>query len=303
MGEHGAERANRGIEELLEELGVRLSRKRKASRPFSTTLFALGAEFDLAADIPKILPPIDKTEKFGILMQTFAGMFEFISRFSARGVLPANEAYVCMREPTRFRKERCPVSERCCKRGVALLANPFYWHFEPRGLSSDARGASKKKIGGWGVCAAGVCARGTWKPLVWSALKNEMISINPFKLLTAAAVIEVGVEGKVLRTGTRAIWRNDNVSAIFDLNRQRAGSSPMLEALRIVDEVASKYSIELYGRHIDGFRNTIADLLSRGQPTLALDIAAKEFGSSRMESIWNRMDLWAARIVRAARRH
>lgn len=75
----------------------------------------------------------------------------------------------------------------------------------------------------------------------------------------------------------------------------------MLEALRIVDEVATKYDIDLYARHIDGFCNTTADLLGRGKPDLALDLAKKEFGKAQIETLGNKMDLWAASLVRAAR--
>lgn len=96
------------------------------------------------------------------------------------------------------------------------------------------------------------------------------------------------------------VWRNDNASAICDWNKKRAGSAAMLEALRIVDKTAVKYDVTLYGRHIDGFRNTIADLQSRNKQQLALEIAGKEFGAARMEDIGNKMNLWAARIVRAA---
>lgn len=68
IGEKAAERVNAGIEEFMEEFGVRLSRKQKASRPFSTTLLALGAEFDLAASPPWNRPPSDKVEKLERLL-------------------------------------------------------------------------------------------------------------------------------------------------------------------------------------------------------------------------------------------
>lgn len=192
-------------------------------------------------------------------MQQFAGFFEFMSRFSSKGVMPANEAYVRLRAPSRFRTKRCPVSEKLiqnardmlyefkARNGVGLLTNTFYTHYGERGLSSDARGASDDKVGGWGVCAAGICARGAWKPLIWDALKNNRISINPLELHTAAALIEVAAKAKVLNPGARVIWRNDNASAICDWNKKRKGSAAMFEALRIVDEVATKHDITISG--------------------------------------------------------
>lgn len=60
IGETAAQRVNKGIEDELARMVIDLSMKKKASRTFGTTLFALGAEYRLDGAIPTMLPPREK---------------------------------------------------------------------------------------------------------------------------------------------------------------------------------------------------------------------------------------------------
>lgn len=83
---------------VLKELGLKLSQKPKANRPFSSQFIALGAEFKMDGPIPRLLPPMEKMDKFDevmaeikkhvtnsvplLMMEKFAGFIEFMSRFA-----------------------------------------------------------------------------------------------------------------------------------------------------------------------------------------------------------------------------
>lgn len=168
------------IEQEMQKLGIELSKKPKENRPFSTTLFALGAEFDLKGPFPRILAPAEKIDKLENLIQemspsegrsvqllnidSFAGYIEYMCRFSQRGFLQANEAYASLRAPSRFKQHRCPVSKELMnvarrllsemkgRRGISLLRNPFYLHF---GLGGSRQMRMVRRIKRWedGACA------------------------------------------------------------------------------------------------------------------------------------------------------
>lgn len=150
------------------------------------------------------------------------------------------------------------------------------------------------------MCVLGNLAWGKWSKPAWQALKNGAVSINPAELVMCAAAIHVGIKADVLREGMWVVWRTDNDAAVCDWNRQRARSAAMLEALRIVSEVASAKGIEVFARHVPKAVNSIADLLSRNRVKLATDLSQKEFKNATRIPIGKLVDNWMARIIRAA---
>lgn len=141
------------------------------------------------------------------------------------------------------------------------------------------------------MCVAGRCLSGAWSPRIIQAMKDNVLSINPLELLTCAMTLSLARQEHVLHKGARVVWRNDNESAITDLNKDRANSAAMLEALVIVKETVAWTKIEVYGQHISTDDNKVADLLSRGKTGEALEVASTFFGPHKIDfnDMFNRL--------------
>lgn len=114
---------------------------------------------------------------------------------------------------------------------------------------------------------------GEWNDSARRALNSLDVSINPMELFSFAFAVRLGIQSGIIKSGMRIVWHNDNDAAIVDWNRQRARSSTMLAALKIVQEVTRKYKVEVFARHIPGRRNIIADALSRRDKATARILA------------------------------
>lgn len=109
-------------------------------------------------------------------------------------------------------------------------------------------------------------------------MEDKVLSINPLELLTCAMTLRVSQQELMAPEGSQVVWRNDNVSAITDLNNTRAKSAPMLEALKVVLEMSKMTDIRPYSLYISSEENKVADYLSRGRTSQAVEEASKFFG-------------------------
>lgn len=266
------------IPKIMADLGIEVSTKPESSRPFSRIQFALGAHFDLTGARPTMLPGVEKIDKFERLlkgvkinegksislrqMQEFTGMLEFFSRFTDLGFTPVSVAHECLRVPSRSKLSLCPVSKKLVlvsedvlyrlrlPAGVPVTKKPFVWHFSKHGFNTDSRGLAKEMQEGWGGCVAGRCISGALSKSILQALKDEALSINPLELVVLAILFRCARQQKVIPQGAQVVWKCDNISAIANVNNDRANSDAMLEALSIVKETTNDTNITVHGQCI-----------------------------------------------------
>lgn len=130
--------------------------------------------------------------------------------------------------------------------------------------------------GGWGGCIAGRCISGAWSKSSLRALKDEALSINLLELVVLAIMLRCARQKKTVPQGAQVVWKCDNISAITNVNNDRANSVAMSEALTIVKEAMSDASITVHGQSNSTEDNSVADKLSRGK-TIEAILEATEF--------------------------
>lgn len=144
-------------------------------------------------------------------------------------------AHSCLRVPLRTKRPLCLVSKLLIDKakevlelllhlpGIEVTADLWVSHFGTHGCSFDARGLAKDILGSWEVSVAGKCACGPWPAMILTALRDGvLLSIKPLELITCAFTLIVARKEGVVAHGVHIVWRNDNESAVADLNADRA---------------------------------------------------------------------------------
>lgn len=119
--------------------------------------------------------------------------------------------------------------------GAPVIRDLFALHPGLHGFRSDFRGLAAAMTDSWGIFVARGCMSGAWFAPIIRALKDGVLLIKPLELITCAMTICVAKKELVVAAGGKVVWRNDNLSAITDINNDRALSKPMLEALMIFE--------------------------------------------------------------------
>lgn len=139
---------------------------------------------------------------------------------------------------------------------IPVIKNPFSLHFGRHGCTSDARGLAADMQGGWKIFVAGSIAESAWSKEILQAIKDGVLSIDPLELITCAMTLKVAHARGVLKERVHGIWRNDKEPAVVTINKRRATSMAMLEALRIFEEVMRDIGCRVHPHHISTVENS-----------------------------------------------
>ena len=219
--------------------------------------------------------------------QSTLGLLEFLLRFQAKGRPYLNRGYRQCRGIS-ARRRSC-LSEawvddvqwfvRLFKAGdgaTPVLVDPYWLHPGLLNLNGDACRARPSEAngergeGGFGGNVAHLAFDGRF-----DTKELMLLDISTLELLTAYfLVVVLGLELQRLRRERRPLGRLarrrfvircDNESACACINRGRASSAPMGEALRLLAGAEAEFGVEVRAEHIAGKLNTIADDLSRAK--------------------------------------
>ena len=145
---------------------------------------------------------------------------------------------------------------------------------------------------------------GKWSEETRRATAARIISIGLLELLGSAALIHLLARNPHLCPPLgRLVLRNDNSSACDTANRSGVYSAIMRCALRILREKAEELGREVWLQHVASKDNVIADDLSRGRVSGAMQAARRDgFESIRMVNLDSLMRSWEERLLRITRR-
>ena len=113
---------------------------------------------------------------------------------------------------------------------------------------------------GWGAASESSCIRGLW------SLQEKSLHIN---VLEMRAVLKALESPRLDLSGTVVLFRIDNLSTVYYINKQGGTRSPRLaaECMRVL-RYAYVHNITLIASHIKGELNVLADMLSRSTKVL-----------------------------------
>ncbi|XP_041428581.1 uncharacterized protein LOC121396972 [Xenopus laevis] len=121
-------------------------------------------------------------------------------------------------------------------------------------------------------------------PISWHEqnLTKNLVLLEFFPILVVLEIWGAHLANK------RIIWHTDNLGVVYVLNNLTSNSPPVLRLLRQVVFRALKYNIWIRAKHIPGFKNNIADALSRFQFELFWKIADNPdpYGASCPDYLW-----------------
>ena len=93
-----------------------------------------------------------------------------------------------------------------------------------------------------------------------SIMTNDNYNVNVKELLTI--IIALRLWGSDLK-GNRVLIQSDNLNAVQAISHQRSHSPLIQQCLRVVWFPCATFDLDLPAKHIPGYFNIIADLLSR----------------------------------------
>ena len=217
--------------------------------------------------------------------QSTIGLLEFLLRFCTKGRPFLNRGYRQCKGLSKLGRSRLSAEWVADVRWfVALLRNgeggapaivdPYWLHPGLLGLNGDACRArpsaenEERGEGGFGGNVGNLAFSGRF-----STKELLLLDISTLELVTAYfLVVVLGLALQEMRAaGTplgrlarrRFVIRCDNESACYAINRGRARSAPMGEAMRLLAGAEAEFGLEIRAEHIAGKANTVADDLSR----------------------------------------
>lgn len=111
----------------------------------------------------------------------------------------------------------------------------------------------------------GIIMSGKWTTNTRAALQDGCVSTYSLELLTAARLVHVIAEESLLPVGWRTmVIRVDNMSACSCINEGREMYISMRRALSIMKTVQETFQVKVVVRNVRTEKNTVADLLRRG---------------------------------------
>ena len=145
---------------------------------------------------------------------------------------------------------------------------------------------------GWGAACEQSCIRGLW------SFQEKSLHINVLEMRAVLKTLQL--KSREL-TGRVVLFRIDNLSTVYYINKQGGTRSPFLarEAMRVL-RFACDHNITLLASHIKGELNVLADMLSRSTKVLKTEwrLSRATFEWIVSQSCWGppTIDLFANRL-------
>ena len=285
------------------ELGVTLSVKPAASRPFSDPAEAIGCRLYLNGTDRHMEPREETQRNFRTMVQTMndlgpgrqpvktdwlkslIGLFGHICRFLPKGNALRNSGSMLLR-PSRFADPEWrylkPDMQFCKdvntavdmldrKEFLPLVAEARAIHGGMLSCAADACMPTPPEVGGWGfVIGQSKYSCGAWPRDVVEAWEKGMISISPLEYLVALFAHYKWAQGLLAGEhrerilGGVTISRSDNLAACLVSRRLLSATPTMAYFARRQAQMEAELGVRIVFDHIAGRDNVVPDLLSRG---------------------------------------
>lgn len=294
---------------VINKLGIILSDKPEANRPFSTRFEALGALYD-TSDLRNIkVRPADRSvqkaseaaDLFRInensvitreQAESAVGSLGFAARFAHNGRAFMNSIYSTLTVPTATKFDMVPVSAKAAEHArnimerinsahlKTMIAKTEVTYLGSQFLTCDASGAFGK--GGWGLCNGGILGYGKWTSAIQRAFELQAISITHLELAALIMLTIFRSEHRQQASLTPIIAQWDNASVVLAANFLRTSNTGMARLVQELVRRTEKNGEEFAFVHITTEKNSIADALSRGNIAVAKERATALFGKDKV---------------------
>lgn len=312
---------------MTDTLGIELSTKPEATRPFCSRFSAIGASYDTSSPAPTTVQPkpalllklktaIDEMRahegRLAPLMvaQSWVGLAQFTQQFVTDGRFLLNSSYLALRASPhlRTRSPKVPISTQMIvdiselwreatrtPKAIIPSAQPV-WDKGAFGPFVDATAPHQADGRGWGVVMGPTFARGAWPAHVTQLCRSNALSINQLELLAVAIGIDVFARDGMLPTdNVRTVVRGDNIGARDNANKWTADGPVMACILRILWTVCKRHGVRVWMVHVSTTDNAVADGLSRSPHLHQADGRLHD-----RKSPPDQLDDWLADIARVA---